>query len=169
MRFLSTLVLLFCFATTARAATYLDLGSFPNIGLTHEWSKVAVGLGLSASWQTLDQPVSPFGETEHVTIFVFQPTADFQFFLNQDPKVRSFLEARTQKWVPIVSHSTFSDSYKDATDDWTIAGGAGLRSALNERLHVGGAVDASFRLQTFGGKNNVIGSTFFRVYLQYEL
>src|SRR5262245_42726964 len=155
-------------AIPSRAETILELASTPNVGVRWEARQFAVGLGLGATWDTYTN-YGLFG-IDDVSIVTLRPEVSFQAFLNGKPEARTFLELNILKPIPIVSSEFQKEFLEDVSDDWGLAGGFGLRSELNDRFRVGGAVDADFTLRTIGNADTkVTAGTRFRGFVQYRL
>ncbi|HET9251681.1 MAG TPA: hypothetical protein VFP58_06150 [Candidatus Eisenbacteria bacterium] len=153
-----------------QAATMLELGTAPHVSVHVEGKRGSVGLGLSASYREDTYP-SSLG-AEEVRIWTFSPFAIARLFLS-DGTTRSFLEVRASREISSVSGETpefFSPGYEELYDNWTTSLGAGLRAGINDRLRIGGAVDAWAKFYTFSDREDSIhGGTAFRVFLDYVL
>lgn len=155
--------------TPCLSATSLEFGNQPNAAFRLEGRRFAGSLGISASLSTGHIYLRPLGTPEKQTVVEIQPALTGQWFMNQEPKVQPFLEVRVDKGVPIVSGSQ-AEGIKHALDDWGGGVGFGFRSAVADRLNLGGAIDANFRFETFPRTpNEITGITVFRAFLQYRL
>jgi len=153
-----------CIAVPCHAQVYLELGNWPVVSFQWEKPSFALGFGTSVTWVSLHG--RPGGERSD--LIVLSPTLNGQLFLNADPKARSFVELQVAKGVPIFpSGASFA---KQTNDDWTFAPGVGLRSAVADRLNLGGAAGYALTLRTVDGfPDDIASGTFFRAFLQYHL
>lgn len=166
----STLIVLclLLVAVPCQAATYLELGSSPVVSIMWEKPSFAFGVGTGFGLSTNHTSDPFFGDVDQ-TFISFNPTVTGQLFLYQDPHVSSFLELRVSKGVPIFSGPR-TDVLEQFSDDWSFGPGFGLRSAVAERLNIGGAADYSITIRTGSGiSTSVASGTGFRVFLQYRL
>jgi hypothetical protein len=161
-------VCLLLVAVPCKAATYLELGNSPVASLMWEWQKVALGAGTGVAYSTVHVN-NPFGASGKLSVVTFNPTITGQYFLNQDSKARSFLEMRVSKGVPISSGPN-SDFVDQASDNWSLGVGFGVRSGVAEHLNIGGAADYSVTFQTLEDEpENIASGAGFRVFLQCQL
>jgi len=155
-------------AVPCRAQVFLEIGNTPVLGAQWEKPSFALGLGTSVNWSTVHTGVFPSGETTKLSFVTLSPVLTGQFFLNRDSKARSFLELRLSKGVPIFSSGAGTE--EQLSDDWSFAAGAGLRSAVAERLNLGGAADYWVTLRTVDTRpNDLYSATTFRAFFQYRL
>jgi hypothetical protein len=156
-------------AVPCQAQVFLELGNSPVVSVLWEKPSFALGLGTGFGWSTFHMS-DPFSGLEgKQDLIIFTPTVTGQFFLNHDPKARSFFETRVSKGVPIFSGAR-TNGLEQSSDDWTYGVGGGLRSSVADRLNIGGAADYSVTVRTADGQPDEISSgAGFRAFLQYRL
>src|SRR5262245_17490525 len=133
-------------AAPSQAATYLELGNSPVLSIMWEMPSFAFGFGTGFGVNT-QHFNDPFLGTVDQTLIYLSPDVTGQFFLNQSPQVRSFLELRVGKGVPIFSGER-TEVLEQFADDWNFAAGFGLKSAVADRLKIGGVAAYNLALHT---------------------